>query len=59
MLRSMTKVVRTFLMWMMLLALPVQGMAQASMLACHLNGNGPDSVQIQQHGSQHACDGLA
>ncbi|AXV67649.1 hypothetical protein D0907_20155 (plasmid) [Pseudoalteromonas lipolytica] len=49
MLRSMTKVVRTFLMWIMLLALPVQGMAQASMFACHLNGDGPGSVQIMDH----------
>lgn len=45
----MTKVVRTFLMWMMLLALPVQGMAQVSMFACHLNGESPDSVQIMDH----------
>jgi BarA-like signal transduction histidine kinase len=40
---------------MMLLALPVQGMAQASMFACHLNGDTSDSVQMMDH-SMHAMD---
>lgn len=44
----------------MLLALPVQGMAQASMFACHLNGDGPDPVQMMDHSnvdhSMHAMD---
>jgi hypothetical protein len=47
----MTKVVRTFLMWIMLLALPVQGMAQASMFACHLNGDVLGSAQTMNHAS--------
>lgn len=49
MLRAMIQVVRTFLMWIMLLALPVQGMAQASMFACHSNGDATDSVQMMDH----------
>ena len=51
MLRSMTKVVKTFLMWMMLFALPLQGMAQASMFACHLKGDSTAAVQMKGHGS--------
>ena len=45
----MHKVVRTLLLWMMLLALPVQGMAQASMFACHLNGNSSSAGQAIDH----------
>lgn len=56
----MHKVVRTFLLWIMLLALPVQGMAQASMFACYLNGDTSDSVPMMDHGkidhSMHAMD---
>ncbi|MGQ0687191.1 MAG: hypothetical protein ACT4NK_00410 [Limnobacter sp.] len=36
-------------MWLMLLALPVQGMAQASMFACHLNGNSSSAGQAIDH----------
>lgn len=53
MLPVMTKMVRTFLMWLMLLALPVQGMAQASMYACHLNGNPTKSSQMADHGDMN------
>ena len=49
----MTKVVRTFLMWLMLLALPVQGMAQASMFACHLNGNSTSAGQVVDHSTMN------
>lgn len=52
----MMKVVRTFLMWMMLLALPVQGMAQASMFACHLSGETTGSVQMMDHGSMNHAE---
>jgi len=61
----MTKVVRTFLLWIMLFALPVQGMAQASMFACHLNGDAAGSAQVMDHAnmdhatadhSMHAMD---
>lgn len=51
MLPVMTKMVRTLLMWLMLLALPVQGMAQASMFACHLNGNSTNAGQAIDHSS--------
>jgi hypothetical protein len=51
MLPVMTKMVRTFFMWMMLLALPVQGMAQASMFACHLNGNSGSAGRAVDHSS--------
>ncbi len=51
MLPVMTKMVRTLLMWLMLLALPVQGMAQASMFACHLNGNSTSAGQAIDHSS--------
>lgn len=49
MLLFMTTMVRTFLMWLMLLALPVQGVAQASMFACHLNGNSSSADQAIDH----------
>ncbi|MCR2747211.1 hypothetical protein [Limnobacter parvus] len=62
----MTKVVRTLLLWMMLFALPVQGMAQASMFACHLQGDSSaESVSMLNHSdmdhgsmdhSMHATD---
>ena len=55
MLRSMTKVVKTFLLWMMLCALPVQGMAQASMFACHLQGKASTQVSGAA-GSAHVVD---
>jgi hypothetical protein len=45
----MTKVVRTLLLWMMLIALPVQGMAQVGMFACHLKGDASGSVQLMDH----------
>ena len=54
-LQTMIKAVQTFLMWMVLLALPVQGMAQANMFACHFNGDTPDSVQVMDH-SMHAME---
>ena len=48
----MTKMVKSLCMWLMLLALPVQGMAQASMFACHLQGDTTTgSVQMMDHGS--------
>jgi len=37
----------------MLLALPVQGMAQASMFACHLNGNSSSAGQAIDHSTMH------
>lgn len=54
------KMVRIFMMWIMLLALPVQGMAQVSMFACHLNGGASsESVQMMDHsmhGEVHSHD---
>lgn len=49
----MTKMVRILFMWLMLLALPVQGMAQASMFACHLNGNSSSAGQAIDHSTMH------
>ena len=49
MLLLMTIMVRSLFMWLMLLALPVQGMAQASMFACHLNGNSSSAGQAIDH----------
>ncbi|VWX34761.1 conserved exported hypothetical protein [Limnobacter sp. 130] len=56
----MTKVVRTFLMWMMLFALPVQGMAQASMFACHLKGDSTTSGAEMMHhdGMDHSMHSM-
>ena len=53
MLLLMTIMVRTLFMWLMLLALPVQGMAQASMFACHLNGNSSSAGQTIDHSTMH------
>ena len=53
MLLLMTIMVRTLFMWLMLLALPVQGMAQASMFACHLNGNSSSAGQAIDHSTMH------
>jgi hypothetical protein len=50
--------VRSLFMWLMLLALPVQGMAQASMFACHLNGNSSSAGQAIDH-SMHNMDAQA
>jgi hypothetical protein len=49
MLPVMKQMVRIFLMWLVLLALPAQGMAQASMFACHLVGNSTSADQITDH----------
>jgi len=49
----MTKMVRILFMWLMLLALPVQGMAQASMFACHLNGNSSSAGRAIDHSTMH------
>jgi hypothetical protein len=46
---TMTKVVRFLCMWMLLLALPVQGFAQASMFACHLKGSSPADMGMMDH----------
>ncbi|WP_334118573.1 hypothetical protein [Limnobacter sp.] len=46
----MTKVVRILCMWLMLFALPVQGMAQVGMFACHLQGDATGPVQTMDHG---------
>jgi hypothetical protein len=40
MLQAMSNLFRTFCVLWMLLALPLQGMAQASMFGCHVNGTG-------------------
>lgn len=52
----MTKVVKTFLLWMVLLALPVQGMAQASMFACHLQGKDSTEVSSAAGSTAHRID---
>lgn len=50
----MTKVIRSILLWLMLLALPVQGMAQVSMFACHLKGDGSAMNLSQTQMMDHA-----
>ncbi|MGV3468923.1 hypothetical protein [Limnobacter sp.] len=49
----MTKMVRILFMWLMLLALPVQGMAQVGMFACHLNGSSSSAGQAIDHSTMH------
>lgn len=56
MFRSMSEVFKTFLLWMMLLALPVQGMAQASMFACHLQGKDSTEVSSTAGSTAHRID---
>lgn len=53
MLQAMSKLFRTYLVLWMLFALPLQGMAQASMFACHLKGSNPSSV-VDSHLNDHA-----
>ena len=55
MFQSMRIMVKTFCMWLMLLALPVQGMAQASMYTCHLQGETNSSAEMNHASMDHSA----
>lgn len=53
---TMTIFVRFLCMWMLLLALPVQGFAQASMFACHLKGSNSAATGTMDHSMMNHAD---
>lgn len=45
----MTEFIRTFWLCLVLFTLPLQGMAQANMFACHMNSASTEAVQATHH----------